>query len=105
MSKLEQFHFDPDDVRRLADTFATTTSTISVLGKANRPVDGVTYGLAATRVLGACDNAITAVFGAVLAAAAGMQTLGDATSTTVTQFLSQDGDRAAEIATTGLDLP
>ncbi|MET8777627.1 hypothetical protein ABZV58_21705 [Nocardia sp. NPDC004654] len=102
---MEQFHFDPDDVRRLADTFATTTSMISVLGKRSRPVDGVTYGLVATRVVEACDRAITGVFGAALAAAAGMQALGDATSTTVTQFLSQDGDRAAEITTTGLDLP
>ncbi|WP_067835618.1 hypothetical protein [Nocardia lijiangensis] len=105
MSALGQFHFDPDDVRQLADTFATTTSTISALGLANAPADGVTDGLAATSVLGACGSAITAVDRAALGAAAGMQTLGDTTGTAITQFLSEDADRAAGITNIGLDLP
>ncbi|TQM30644.1 type VII secretion target [Nocardia bhagyanarayanae] len=105
MSAFERLHFDPDDVRRLADTFATTTSTISRLGLANRPADGVTDGLAATSVLRACGSAIAAVDRAVLGAAAGMQTLGDTTGTAITQFLSGDANRADDIADIGLDLP
>ncbi|MBF6076973.1 hypothetical protein ACWEPH_22130 [Nocardia beijingensis] len=105
MSALDQFHFDPDDIRQLADTFAATTSTISALGLANSLADGVTDGLAASRVLGACGTARAAIDGAMLRAAANMQTLGDTTDTAIAQFLTQDSARAAGFMDTGLDLP
>ncbi|WP_327112570.1 hypothetical protein OHB12_29110 [Nocardia sp. NBC_01730] len=105
MGALEQFHVDPDDIRRLADTFAATTSTISAVGLRNSLAAGVPDGLAETSVLGACGTAIAAVDRAALGAAAGMQTLGDATDTVISQFLAQDGNRAAEMTEMGLDLP